>query len=195
MGEYVCEPIKKFREWFDQAKAAEEMAEAVAFATADARGRPSVRMVLLKGVDDRGFTIYTNVESRKGRELTENPFASLCFHWKSQKRQIRVEGPIARISDAEADAYFASRSKDSQIGAWASKQSRPMEGRFEFEKAIAKYSAKFALTEVPRPPFWTGFRIDPQRIEFWEDRKFRLHMRHLYEKNDAGTWEMMELYP
>jgi len=195
MDEYVSEPIKKFREWFDQADAAEEMAEAVALATADARGRPSVRMVLLKGVDDRGFTIYTNVESRKGRELTENPFASLCFHWKSQKRQIRVEGPIARISDAEADAYFASRSKDSQIGAWASKQSRPMEGRFEFEKAIAKYSAKFALTEVPRPPFWTGFRIDPQRIEFWEDRKFRLHMRHLYEKNDAGVWKMKELYP
>ncbi len=188
-------PIKLFNEWFNAAQKTEDMAEAVAVATADSQGRPSVRMVLLKGVDDCGFTFYTNLESRKGMELAANPFASMCFHWKSQKRQIRIEGPVVPVTDEEADAYFATRPKDSQIGAWASQQSRPMKGLFEFEKAIAKYAAKYALSEVPRPPFWSGFRIEPTRIEFWEDRKFRLHMRHIYEKNDQDVWVKGEFYP
>lgn len=188
-------PIKLFNEWFNAAQKTEDLAEAVALATADARGRPSARMVLLKGVDDSGFTFYTNLESRKGGELVENPFASLCFHWKSQKRQIRIEGPVVPVTDEAADAYFATRAKDSQIGAWASKQSHPMKGLFEFEKAIAKYAAKYALSEVPRPPYWSGFRLEPTRIEFWEDRKFRLHMRHVYDKNDQGVWVKGELYP
>ena len=191
----MTKPIELFNAWFEAANSSEDIAEAVALATADAKGRPSVRMVLLKAVDERGFTFYTNLESRKGGELAENPFASLCFHWKSQKRQIRVEGPIVPVSDAEADAYFATRAKDSQIGAWASKQSQPMEGLFEFEAAIAKYAAKYAFGKVPRPPFWSGFRIEATRIEFWEDRKFRLHMRHVYEKDDTNTWVKRELYP
>ncbi|WP_417623416.1 pyridoxamine 5'-phosphate oxidase [Paremcibacter congregatus] len=194
-GSIVTQPVDLFKTWFDKAAETEDMPEAVALATADARGRPSARMVLLKGADERGFTFYTNLESRKGQELAENKFAALCFHWKTQKRQIRVEGPVVPVSDAEADAYFASRAKDSKIGAWASKQSRPMTGRFEFEAAIAKYTAKYAIGEVPRPPFWSGFRIEATRIEFWEDRKFRLHMRHVYEKDEAGNWTMGELYP
>ena len=188
-------PIEIFKEWFALARESEDLAEAVALATADANARPSVRMVLLKAVDDNGFTFYTNLESRKGGELKENPFASLCFHWKSQKRQIRIEGCVVPVSDAEADSYFASRPKDSQIGAWASQQSRPMEGLFEFEAAIAKYAAKYAFGEVPRPPYWSGFRISPTRIEFWEDRKFRLHMRHIYEREADGSWLEREVYP
>lgn len=188
-------PIKLFHKWFEAAHAAEDLAEAVALATADAQGRPSVRMVLLKAADERGFTFYTNLESRKGKDLAENPYASLCFHWKSQGRQIRIEGPVVAVSDGEADAYFASRDKDSQIGAWASKQSQTMKGLFEFEAAIAKYAAKYFFGEVPRPPHWSGFRIEPTSIEFWEDRKFRLHMRHIYEKNDKNIWVKRELYP
>ncbi|PCI45476.1 MAG: pyridoxamine 5'-phosphate oxidase [Alphaproteobacteria bacterium] len=191
----MSEPIKLFKAWFAAAHEAEDLAEAVALATADGRGRPSVRMVLLKAADERGFTFYTNLESRKGQELAENPFASLCFHWKSQKRQIRIEGPVVPVRDAEADAYFASRARDSQIGAWASRQSRPMKGLFEFEAAIARYVAKYAFGEVPRPPCWSGFRLEPVRIEFWEDRKFRLHMRHVYEKDDKNLWVKEELYP
>lgn len=188
-------PIKLFQEWFEAAHEAEDLAEAVALATADAQGRPSVRMVLLKAADERGFTFYTNLESRKGKELAENPYASLCFHWKSQRQQIRIEGPVVAVRDGEADAYFASRAKDSQIGAWASKQSQTMKGLFEFEAAIAKYAAKYALGDVPRPAHWSGFRIEPTSIEFWEDRKFRLHMRHIYEKNDNNIWVKRELYP
>lgn len=191
----MTDPIELFKIWFDAADKAEELGEAVALATADAKGRPSVRMVLLKGADERGFAFYTNLESRKGRELAENPFASLCFHWKSLKRQIRVDGAILPISDADADVYFASRPKDSQIGAWASKQSRPLENHFEFEAAIAKYTAKYALSAVPRPPFWSGFRLVPSSIEFWENRPFRLHMRHIYEKGDNSIWRKKELYP
>ncbi|PCJ42430.1 MAG: pyridoxamine 5'-phosphate oxidase [Alphaproteobacteria bacterium] len=194
-GEPVKNPVELFKEWFEKAHEAEGLAEAVALATADGRGRPSVRMVLLKGVDERGFVFYTNLESRKGLELGENPFGALCFHWKSQKRQVRVEGPVVAVSDAEADAYFATRAKDSQIGAWASHQSRPMKGLFEFEASIAKYAAKYALGTVPRPPHWSGFRLVPEQIEFWEDRKFRLHMRHVYEKNEQGVWVKRELYP
>ncbi|MCK5424171.1 MAG: pyridoxamine 5'-phosphate oxidase [Emcibacter sp.] len=188
-------PIKLFQEWFEAAHEAEDLAEAVALATADAQGRPSVRMVLLKAADERGFTFYTNLESRKGKELAENSYASLCFYWKSQRRQIRIEGPVVAVRDGEADAYFASRAKDSQIGAWASKQSQTMKGLFEFEAAIAKYAAKYVLGDVPRPAHWSGFRIEPTSIEFWEDRKFRLHMRHVYEKNDKNIWVKRELYP
>lgn len=191
----MTDPIDLFKKWFEKAGKGEELADAVALATADERGRPSARMVLLKDVDERGFTFYTNLGSRKSNEIAENSFAALCFHWKSQKRQIRVEGAVVRVSDAEADAYFATRNKDSQIGAWASKQSRPMVGHFEFEAAIAKYTAKYMIGEVPRPPFWSGFRIMPSRIEFWEDRKFRLHMRHIYEKDDKNIWMMREVYP
>lgn len=191
----MTKPIELFKEWFDKASEAEDLADAAALATADARGRPSVRMVLLKGADESGFAFYTNLESRKGLELGENPFASLCFHWKSQKRQVRIEGPIVQVSDEEADAYFQTRAKDSQIGAWASKQSRPIESPFEFEAAIAKYTAKYALRKVPRPPFWSGYRIKATRIEFWEDRKFRLHMRDVYDKDDTGIWVKSELYP
>jgi len=191
----VTKPIELFREWFDKARGAEELADAVALATADARGRPSVRMVLVKCADESGFTFYTNLESRKGLELGENPFASLCFYWKSQKRQIRIEGSIIPVSDEEADAYFETRARDSQIGAWASKQSRPIESRFEFGAAIAKYTAKYGVGRVPRPPFWSGYRLVPNRIEFWEDRKFRLHMRDVYTKNEAGLWVKSELFP
>ncbi len=191
----MLDPIKLFNKWFEAAHEGEDLAEAVALATADGEGRPSVRMVLLKAADERGFTFYTNMESRKGRELAENPYASLCFHWKSQKRQIRIEGPVVPVRDAEADAYFSGRAKDSQIGAWASKQSQTMKGLFEFEAAIAKYAAKYTFGEVPRPPYWSGFRIEPTSIEFWEDRKFRLHMRHVYEKNNKNNWVKKELYP
>ncbi|VAX03996.1 Pyridoxamine 5'-phosphate oxidase [hydrothermal vent metagenome] len=190
-----ADPIDLFKTWFKRACLAEDLGEAVALATADARGRPSVRMVLLKAVDQRGFVFYTNLESQKSIELAENPFASLCFHWKSQKRQVRIEGAVTPVSGEEADAYFATRARDSQIGAWASKQSQPMDGPFEFEAAIAKYAAKYAISKVPRPPFWAGFRIIPSRIEFWEDRKFRLHMRHIYEKNNKNIWIMREVYP
>lgn len=191
----MTDMIRKFEQWFAAANDSEELAQAVALATADVRGRPSVRMVLLKGVDERGFVFYTNQESQKGRELAENPYGALCFHWKSQNRQIRVEGAVVCVSDEEADTYFASRPKDSQIGAWASIQSQPMKGMFEFEAAIAKYAAKYAFAKVPRPPFWSGYRLLPQRVEFWEDRKFRLHMRHLFEKDNEGNWQMVELYP
>jgi len=191
----VTAPIELFKAWFQAANDTEQLAEAVALATVDATARPSVRMVLLKEVDERGFTFYTNLESRKGQELAENPQAALCFHWKSQKRQIRVEGSVVPVSAAEADRYFATRARDSQIGAWASKQSRPMAGHFEFEAAIARYAAKYAFGTVPRPPFWSGFRLVPDSIEFWEDRKFRLHMRHIYQKDSMGVWGMKEIYP
>jgi len=170
----------------------------VALATADASGRPSVRMVLLKGADAQGFVFYTNVESRKGRELAARPQAALCFHWKSLLRQIRVEGTVSQVRDDEADAYFASRARASQIGAWASKQSRPMAGRFEFERRIAQFTAKYAIGAVPRPDFWTGYRIVPDVIEFWQDRRFRLHDRIVYRRapRESGVgWTTERLYP
>jgi len=188
-------PMELFKDWFEAAQKTEEIAEAVALATANAEGQPSVRMVLLKGAEEKGFTFYTNLESRKGKELAENPYAALCFHWKSQKRQIRIEGQVVPVSPAEADAYFSSRAKDSQIGAWASKQSQPMAGHFEFEAAIAKYTAKYAFGAVPRPDHWSGFHLVPSHIEFWEDRKFRLHMRHVYERQEKNIWVKKELYP
>jgi pyridoxamine 5'-phosphate oxidase len=191
------DPFTLFDAWMEQARKSEpNEANAMAIATADADGRPNIRMVLLKGVDHRGFVFYTNLESAKGRELTANPAIALCFHWKSLRKQIRVRGPVAPVSDAEADAYFATRPKDSQIGAWASAQSRPMEGRFVFEREVAKYAAKYALTKVPRPPYWSGFRVSPLEIEFWRDRPFRLHDRLVYRRDDANApWHTLRLFP
>ncbi len=189
------DPFERFAEWFEDANKAEDMAEAMSVATVDRHGRPSLRMVLLKDHGPQGFTFYTNLGSRKGEEIAGNPNMAFCFHWKSLSRQIRIEGPVEQVSDEDADAYFASRPKDSQIGAWASKQSQPMEGRFEFEARILKYTTKFGLGEVPRPEFWSGFRLMPRRIEFWQDRKFRLHDRHIYIRNDDGGWDTETLYP
>ena len=191
------DPFVLFQEWLKEAEGAEPNdPNAMALATADARGVPDVRMVLLKGVDARGFVFYSNADSIKGAELAATPQAALNFHWKSLRKAVRVQGAVARVSDAEADAYFATRPKDSQIGAWASPQSRPMAGRFFFEKAIAEYAVKYALTKVPRPPYWTGWRITPLRIEFWRDRPFRLHDRLVYARPSANApWTTERLFP
>ncbi len=190
-------PFQLFDEWMEMAKKSEpDDATAMALATADASGFPDVRMVLLKEAGPDGFVFYTNLESIKGQELAENPRAALCFHWKSLKRQIRIRGDITPVSDAEADAYFASRAKDSQIGAWASKQSRPMKGRFELEKQVARFAAKYALKKVDRPPFWSGFRLTPKHIEFWRDRPFRLHDRLVFSRDNVKTtWQTERLFP
>jgi len=171
---------------------------AVCLATSTPEGRPSARMVLLKGVDhDRpggGFVFYTNLESRKGGELAANPFAALCFHWKTLQRSVRVEGAVQPVSAAEADAYYASRARGSRIGAWASKQSRPLESRFALEKAVAEQTLHFGLGEIPRPAHWSGFRLVPDRMELWRDMPFRLHERRVFHRAEAG-WTMEMLYP
>lgn len=189
------DPHALFESWFAEARAGEPNdAEAMALATADAAGRPSVRMVLLKGHDARGFVFYTNEQSAKGEQLAANRQAALLFHWKSLRRQVRVEGAVERVDPAEADAYFASRGRDSQLGAWASDQSRPLDGRDTFEARFAAMQARFADEPIPRPPHWGGFRIVPERIEFWEDRPHRLHHRRLFVR-DGGGWAWSLLYP
>lgn len=191
----AADPHQLFEEWFAEARIGEPHdAEAMTLATADAAGRPAARMVLLKGHDARGFTFYTNGESRKGDELAANPRAALLFHWKSLRRQVRIEGAVAPVSDAEADAYFATRSRDSQIGAWASDQSRPLANRALFEARYDKVAADHAGKDVPRPRHWRGYRIVADWIEFWTDRPHRLHERRLFTLADTG-WSEGLLYP
>lgn len=189
------DPIARFADWLKEAEAGEPNdPTAMALATVGEDGMPSTRMVLLKGVDSRGFVFYTNFESQKGRELLARPLAALLFHWKSLRRQVRIEGSVEVVSDAEAEAYFATRPRQAQIGAWASRQSRPLTGRLELEKRVARYGLKFGVGAVPRPPFWSGFRILPRRIEFWQTGAFRLHHRLVFSRRDEG-WTSERLYP
>ena len=190
-----ADPYAIFAEWMAEATASEvNDPNAMCLATCSPDGRPSARMVLLKGVDPRGFVFYTNLESRKGTELAINPQAALCFHWKSLARSIRVEGQVEPVTEAEADAYYASLSRGSRIGAWASRQSRPLEGRFALEKAVAEYTMKFGISEIPRPAHWSGFRVLPARIEFWRDMPFRLHERRVFTAT-ANGWGTEALFP
>ncbi|MBB3745615.1 pyridoxamine 5'-phosphate oxidase [Rhizobium sp. BK591] len=191
------EPFKLFAEWLKEAEASEPSdPNAVALATVDEDGLPNVRMVLLKGFDEDGFVFYTNFESQKGREILGQKKAAMCFHWKSLRRQVRLRGPVEIVTDAEADAYFKTRARGSRIGAWASKQSRPLESRFALEKAVAEYTARYAIGEIPRPAHWSGFRIRPTSIEFWKDQKFRLHDRVEFRRpSPEGEWDKVRMYP
>jgi pyridoxamine 5'-phosphate oxidase len=190
-------PLRQFVAWFDEACRGEVGdPNAMALATADADGLPNVRMVLLKALDERGFVFYTSTDSQKGQELGSRPKAALGFYWKSLNRQVRMRGPISLVGDAEADAYFASRPRLSQIGAWASKQSAPLESRFALEQAVALYTAKFGLGAIPRPPYWVGYRLTPLIVEFWQDRPFRLHERVEFRRESTNAaWIKTQLYP
>jgi pyridoxamine 5'-phosphate oxidase len=191
----VDDPLRLFQDWMAEAEASEANdPNAMSLATATPDGRPSVRAVLLKGVDSRGFVFYTNHESRKGGELRANPHAALLLHWKSLRRQVRIEGAVETVSDAEADAYFASRARVSRLGALASEQSRPLPSRAEFERRVAELDARYPGDSVPRPPHWSGFRVLPEAIEFWQDMPFRLHDRRLYTR-DGAAWRRTALYP
>lgn len=189
------DPFNLFGEWMAEACASEPNdADAMAFATADADGRPSVRIVLMRRYGPDGFGFFSNLESRKAAELIANPFGALAIHWKSLRRQVRAEGPVVVVSDAEADEYFRSRTRDSRIGSWASDQSRPLESRELFERRVAEMQARFEGEDVPRPPHWSGFRLIPDRIEFWSDRSHRLHERRLFTRTADG-WTEGLLYP
>jgi pyridoxamine 5'-phosphate oxidase len=192
-----ADPIALFGEWMAQAKASEPNdPNGMALATTDADGLPDVRMVLLKDVDDRGFTFYTNSRSAKGLELAANPKAALLFHWKSLRRQVRVRGPVEVVTEAESDAYFAGRARSSQVGAWASDQSRPMPDRLALARRVAEFGLKFGIGAVPRPPHWFGYRVLPRNIEFWRDRPFRLHERLVFSRDGPGDdWTTARLYP
>ena len=191
------EPLRLFADWFEEARRSEPAdANAMTLATVDAGGLPNARMVLLKGYDERGFVFYTNTDSAKGKELGTNPKAALIFHWKSLSRQIRLRGPVEPVEASEADAYFATRPRLAQVGAWASKQSAPLESRMAFEKAIALAMARYAIGAVPRPPNWSGYRLSPLVIEFWHDRPYRLHDRIEFRRDTAGApWSKTRLYP
>jgi pyridoxamine 5'-phosphate oxidase len=191
------EPLRLFSAWFDEASRTEPRdPNAMALSTVDSDGLPNVRMVLMKGFDERGFVFYTNVDSQKGSEMTNRPLAALLFHWKSVNRQVRIRGRVEPVTAAEADAYFATRPRLAQIGAWASKQSAELESRLAFEKAVAIYTTKYAVGTVPRPPNWSGYRVMPIEFEFWQDRPFRLHDRIVFRRTEPGTaWTKTRLYP
>ncbi len=191
------EPFALFAEWLEEASASEiNDPNAMSLATVDADGLPNLRMVLLKGFDEDGFVFYTNLESQKGTEILGHMKAAICLHWKSLRRQVRVRGLVEQVSEAEADEYYNSRARDSRIGAWASQQSRPLESRFALDKAVAKYAAKYAIGDVPRPPYWSGFRIRPLYIEFWKDGAFRLHDRVVFRRDAIeDDWSKTRLYP
>ncbi|WP_431321594.1 pyridoxamine 5'-phosphate oxidase [Rhizobium sp. YTU87027] len=191
------EPFDLFADWLKEAEASEiNDPNAVALATVDEDGLPNVRMVLLKGFDREGFVFYTNFESQKGQEILGQKKAAMCFHWKTLRRQVRLRGPVEIVTDEEADAYFKTRARGSRIGAWASKQSRPLESRFALEKAVAEYTARYAIGEIPRPAHWSGFRIRPVSIEFWKDQKFRLHDRVEFRRSSPeGDWTKVRMYP
>jgi pyridoxamine 5'-phosphate oxidase len=189
------EPYSLFGAWLADAQKSEPNdPNAVALATVDPAGLPNVRMVLLKGFDERGFVFYTNFESQKGQEILSSHKAAMCFHWKSLRRQVRIRGDVEVVTEEEADAYYATRPRGSRIGAWASKQSRPLEGRFALEKAVAEYTARYAIGEIPRPAHWSGFRIKPVSLEFWHDRPFRLHDRMEFRRVNDG-WQKVRMYP
>lgn len=188
-------PITLFQTWLEEAKASGlREPTAMSVATVDTDGNPDARMLLLKGVDEAGFVFYTNLESPKALALARYPRAALCFYWMPLGKQVRVCGPVERVTDEEADAYFATRPRLSQIGAWASKQSRPMKGYFELEAEVAKFAIKFGIGKVPRPPHWSGFRLKPERIEFWTEKPFRRHERILYTRTEEG-WQTQWLFP
>lgn len=188
-------PLDLFRVWYNKALQLDvEEPTSVTLATADREGMPSARVVLLKDFDEQGFVIYTNLESRKGQEIAENPRAALCFHWMALRRQVRISGMVERIADDEADRYFASRPRQSRIGAWASRQSRPLDGLLSLEKRVAAYASRWPVGEIPRPEFWSGLRIVPGEIEFWEHRPWRLHERRLFQRS-GPAWESTRLYP
>lgn len=189
------DPFQHFGEWFAEAREVEPLAGTpLALATVDEAGMPNVRMVLLKGCDEQGFVFYTNAESQKGQELSGNMKAAICFHWSTLRRQVRIRGAVEIVSDEDADAYYASRPRGSRLGAWASKQSAPLESRFALETAVAKYAVKFHVGEIPRPDFWKGYRVIPDWVEFWVHRESRLHDRLAYTRGGDG-WTTQRLYP